>query len=74
MATSELGKVESQRLEGISRIEANERRISDLRTQVEVAKTNAHEEIHGMISAFHNFESKYWKKEEVWQQQLNMIQ
>ena len=74
MATSELGKVESQRLEGISRIEANERRISDLRSQMKLAKANAQQEIHGMISAFHNFESKYWKKEEVWQQQLNMIQ
>lgn len=67
MANAELSTVESQRLEGIARIKAAEKRAEDLRSQIEFDKKSADEEIQSMISSFQKFETKYWAKREKWE-------
>lgn len=72
IAKAELNSVESQRLEGISRIEASEKLVEELRSRVDSTKKRTEQEVLGMISSFKNFEKKYWEKEERWQQLHNV--
>lgn len=72
-AKAELSNVESQRLEGISRLEASQQRVKDLISQMELEKKKNKEEIEGMISSFHEFDKRYWAKEEPFLQLISSV-
>ena len=69
-AVNQLGVVESERLEGIDRIESSEQRVDEIKSRIEREKKNAEEEIAKRISSFQKFEKMYWDKEQVLQSSL----
>jgi len=69
-AVNQLGVVESERLEGIDRIESSEQRVDEIKSRIEREKKNAEEEIAKRIASFQKFEKMYWDKEQVLQSSL----
>ena len=69
-AVNQLGVVESERLEGIDRIESSEQRVDEIKSRIEREKKNAEEEIAKRIASFQKFEKMYWDKEHVLQSSL----
>lgn len=72
-AVSKLGKVESERLDGIARIEASQQRIEDLKVQTEKKRDDANAELTARIESFRKFTRKYWEKEEKFHAQIGCM-
>lgn len=63
-AVSRLGVVESERLDGIKRIEESERRVERVQEDIERARREAEEEISKRIAAFRKFEEAYFERQQ----------
>ncbi|KAL7530602.1 hypothetical protein ACHAXR_003592, partial [Thalassiosira sp. AJA248-18] len=63
-AVNRLGIVESERLDGIARIEANEKLVEDLKVNIDSDRRKAEKEIRKRIASFQKFDKEYWMKEE----------
>lgn len=72
-AVNRLGVVESERLDGIARIEASEKRVEELRVNIDGEMKKAHEDIGKRIASFHKFEKEYYSKEENLNPQLGYL-
>ena len=72
-AVSQLGKVESERLDGIARIEASQQRIEDLKVQTQKKRSDANRELTERIESFRKFTNNYWEKEEKFHAQIGCL-
>mmetsp|Transcript_31900 Transcript_31900/g.68890 ORF Transcript_31900/g.68890 Transcript_31900/m.68890 type:complete len:409 (+) Transcript_31900:486-1712(+) len=72
-AVSRLGIVESERLDGIARIEATEKRVAELKSDIEHDRKETEEEIAKRIASFQKWEKSYYAKEEPLNLQLGYL-
>lgn len=70
---NQLGVVESERLDGLARIEAGEKRVEELKSLIERERKATEDEIAKRIASFHKFEKVYWLKEEPLHSQLGYL-
>lgn len=64
-ATNKLGIVEDQRLDGIAKIEASQKRVEELEAHIEKEKKRTENEIYARIASFHKFEKGFLAKEKM---------
>eukprot|EP01082_Thalassiosira_pseudonana_P009894 g8763.t1 g8763 contig34:45082-46637(-) len=64
-ATNKLGIVEDQRLDGIAKIEASQKRVEELEAHIEKEKKRTENEISARIASFHKFEKGFLAKEKM---------
>mmetsp|Transcript_3611 Transcript_3611/g.7985 ORF Transcript_3611/g.7985 Transcript_3611/m.7985 type:complete len:312 (-) Transcript_3611:631-1566(-) len=72
-AVNRLGMVESERLDGISQIEASEKSTEELKVHIEKERRKAEEEIASRIASFQKFEKAYQAKEQPLGSQLGYL-
>ena len=72
-AANRLGIVESERLDGLARIEESEQQINEIKSQMEKERKEAEDEISSRIDAFHKFEKAYWAKAEKYHSQMGYL-
>ena len=58
-AVNKLGMVEEERVEGIARMEASQRRVEELLVSIEAGKKQTEDEIRKRIASFKKYESAY---------------
>jgi len=70
-AMEQLGVVQSERLEGLARIEASEKRVEEVKTHIEQERKMTEEEIASRIASFEKFEKRFWTKDQAFQCQIS---
>ena len=65
-----MGIVESERLDGITQVEASEKNVEEAKANIDEEKKEVNEEIAKKIMSFQKFEKDYWRKEEPLHSQL----
>ena len=58
-AVNKLGLVEEERLEGIAKMEASQRRVEELQASIEAGKSQTEVEIRKRIASFQKYERAY---------------
>lgn len=58
-AVNKLGMVEEERVEGIARMEASQRRVEEILASIEAGKKQPEDEIRKRIASFKKYESAY---------------
>ena len=72
-AVNDLGVVESERLDGIARIESIEKRVEEIRAHIEMQRKETEKEVASRIASFQKFEKTFWKNEEDLHSQLGFL-
>ena len=72
-AMNELGVVESERLDGIARIESIEKRVEEIRAHIEKQRRETENEVASRIASFQKFEKMFWRNEEDLHSQLGFL-
>ena len=70
-AMEQLGVVQSERLEGLVRIEASEKRVDEVKAHIEQERKMTEEEIASRIASFKQFEKRFWTKDQAFQSQIS---
>ena len=70
-AMEQLGVVQSERLEGLVRIEASEKRVDEVKAYIEQEQKITEEEIASRIASFKKFEKRFWTKDQAFQSQIS---
>ena len=70
-AMEQLGVVQSERLEGLARIEASEKRVEEVKAHIEQERKMTEEEIASRIASFEKFEKRFWTKDQSFQCQIS---
>ena len=72
-AMEQLGVVQSERLEGLARIEASEKRVEEVKAHIEQERKMTEKEIASRIASFQKFEKRFQAKDQAFQSQISAV-